>query len=288
MDSGRNFLYIGGKAVATLWVGLDGGYDVFGTGADAELAAPDAETAADVVAGMAAAVLAEGTLVDGIGNPRDGPYLAVVGMAAELEIDTGLFGLFKVVGLVVEDDGIERRRLLAGCFHHLSQRLATQVGTVVTPDDHQVADGGSGIPKQVDAGIAIELQGIGLAAVVLVVAQAGIDRRLQTVELLMHAFFAEGPHAHIDDVATDKDDVGLFAVDKVDPSGQFLTGIVVADVQVAGHDNLQGTRQGLRGGEGQRLAVLMAIVDVAIEERSHHEHRDGSHSPPVVVEDVVH
>ena len=45
------------------------GYNVFRLCADAELAAPDAHAAGDVVAGVASLVLAPRTLVEDIGNP---------------------------------------------------------------------------------------------------------------------------------------------------------------------------------------------------------------------------
>ena len=84
---------------------MDGEDDVFRTGADAELAAPDAEARGYVVVRPAAAVAAEGALVDVFRNPRNGPNLSVVGVTAELEVDALLLGLLQVVGLVVEEDG---------------------------------------------------------------------------------------------------------------------------------------------------------------------------------------
>ncbi len=55
---------------------------------------------------IASLVTAESLFVDVFGNPTDGPYLSVVGVAAELEIDACSFGLFQVIGLVVEQDGV--------------------------------------------------------------------------------------------------------------------------------------------------------------------------------------
>ncbi len=49
--------------------GMEGNHDVFGLGADAELAAPNAETATDVVAGGASLPGPEGAFVESIGQP---------------------------------------------------------------------------------------------------------------------------------------------------------------------------------------------------------------------------
>ena len=52
-----------------LGFGVEGCHDIFGLGADAELAAPDADAGGDVVVGVAALVVAPGAFVDGVGNP---------------------------------------------------------------------------------------------------------------------------------------------------------------------------------------------------------------------------
>ena len=49
-------------------------------------------------------MLTKGTLVYLVLYPRDGPYLAVVGVPAELEVDARLLSLLQVVRLVVEEN----------------------------------------------------------------------------------------------------------------------------------------------------------------------------------------
>ena len=91
-------------------------YDqIFGAGAEADFGAPEAQAGGDVVLGLAAGVAAPGFFVEGVGDPGRGPDLAVVGVAAELEVDAGLFGFFKMVRLVVEQNG-ESCRLRQLCM----------------------------------------------------------------------------------------------------------------------------------------------------------------------------
>ena len=62
--------------------------------ADAEFSTPDAKAGTDVIARCTAMMSAISLLKKGGGNPVARPDLAVVGMSAELEIDTGFFCLF--------------------------------------------------------------------------------------------------------------------------------------------------------------------------------------------------
>ncbi len=77
---------------------------IFGLGAEAEFWAPDAEAGGDVVCRGAFMVGAPRFFVHEVGQEGDGPDLAAVGMAAELEVDFGGFGLFEPIGLVVDED----------------------------------------------------------------------------------------------------------------------------------------------------------------------------------------
>ena len=78
--------------------------DIFGLGANAELAAPDAEAGGDVVAGLTTLVATPRAFVDTVGNPGDGPNLSPMGVPAQLEVDTSLLSILQVVGLVVKDN----------------------------------------------------------------------------------------------------------------------------------------------------------------------------------------
>ena len=123
------------------------------------------------------------------------------------------------------------------------------IGTVVATDDTQVANGGGTVAQQVDASIVIELLGIGLATVVFVVAQTGIDGCRQAAELLSHTFLFQWTHAHIDDVAGNEYEVRLLGINHVYPAVELLTRIMIADVQVADHDQFHGACQVFAGGQ---------------------------------------
>ncbi len=150
----------------------EGSDDVFGLGADAVFAAPDADAAADVVTGGLSLPWPEGAFVDGIGNPGDGPYLAVVGVSAELEVDAAELCLFEVVWLVVEQDGVV---VLWRCCYELREWETVGVGAVVTSDDAECAvDEDAVVDEHVDACVAEETACEGLLGIVFVVAEAGI------------------------------------------------------------------------------------------------------------------
>jgi hypothetical protein len=50
----------------------------------------------------------EGTFVDMFRNPRNGPYLPVMGVTAELEVDMLLLSLFQMVRLMDKQDAVLR------------------------------------------------------------------------------------------------------------------------------------------------------------------------------------
>ena len=54
---------------------------------------------------MAAAMGPEGLFIQEVRHKTEGPYLTVMGVPAELEIDSGLLGLLQVIGLMVKQDG---------------------------------------------------------------------------------------------------------------------------------------------------------------------------------------
>ena len=119
-------------------------------------------------------------------------------------------------GLWMVDGGLW---MVDGGGEKVGDTLATHVHAIVTTDDDDggVDDGGA-VDKQVNAGIAEELLGLGRAAEILMVSQAGIDGCLQPVEFLGHTFFCQGAHAPVDNVAGnehfDPGNVFDFALDK--------------------------------------------------------------------------
>lgn len=83
--------------------GGNGGDDVFGLGADTELAAPDAQAGGYVELGVATLMAAPRTFIDIIGDPGDGPNLSTMGVTTKLEVDASSLSTIEVVGLMVED-----------------------------------------------------------------------------------------------------------------------------------------------------------------------------------------
>ena len=79
------------------------------------------------------------------------------------------------------------------------------------------------------------------------IAQTGIDGSLKSMELFGHALFQERTHAAIDDVASNQDEVGLLGIKHIHPTGQFLTGIMIAQMEVGGHHHLIRLGQRFRG-----------------------------------------
>ena len=113
-----------------------------------------------------------------------------------------------------------------------------EVGAVVASDDDEGAVyHGGGVAEEVDASVLVELLGVGFTTVVFVIPQAGIDRRIQTAELGSHAFFDEGTDAAVDDVASDEDEVWMFGIHHIHPTGEFGAWVVVAEMEVTCHDD---------------------------------------------------
>ena len=138
------------------------------------------------------------------------------------------------------------------------------IAAVVAADDAEIADGLAGILQQMDAGILIKLSRSRLAAIVFVVADTGVDRRLQPQELLVHLLFNHRSHAAVDDVAGNENQVWLLGVDHVHPTVQFAATVVIADVQVAHRHNLHRFADLLLCGQLYLLAMFVQIVQMAV------------------------
>lgn len=181
-----------------------------------------------------------------------------MGVAAELEVDGGLFGFLELVGLVVEEE-----TETVGVGSEVTQGCAPAGHAVVASDDVHALEVGYGVLQQMDAGLLEEAGGLTEVAEVFVVAQHGEDGRLDAMELLGVVALENGAQASVDDVAAKEDQVGLLGIDEVHPSRQLCLAVVVADMQVAGEDNSQRLLQGLGGCESQLLAIFVVIVDAA-------------------------
>ena len=221
-----------------------------------------------------------------------------MGVATELEADVGLFCVVEVVRLVVEEDG-EGEGVFLLCGHLLLDgecvwnvgyqffhALAMEVGAVVASDnDEGIVEGGDGVDEQMDACVAIELLGLGTAAVVFVVAETSIDGGVEAMKFGCHIFFDEGSDASVDDVASNEDEVGVFGIDKVNPSSEFFAWVVIAEVEVAEHHDLIGSGKGLVGGQLEGHTHFVVVVEVAIEEGAEDDESDGCGGVPVGVEE---
>lgn len=134
-----------------------------------------------------------------------------------------------------------------------------------------------------DARVAVEPLCLRLAAEVFVIAQTGKDGRFEPTELLVHPLVAKWPHAAVDDVASHENHVGLLIINKVNPSRELFPAVVIAEVQVAHQHQLDGLRY-LRRAERHLLTILVAVVDVAVNEKPEEEEYDAAGGPPIVAQ----
>ena len=102
-------------------------------------------------------------------------------MSAELEVYSGTLRLLQMIGLVVQKNGV---LALVCLLHQLADSLARRVGAVVAADNAEVFHHNSRVAQQVDACLTNKLLRLRLTTIVLMIAQTGIDRSLQTAELL--------------------------------------------------------------------------------------------------------
>lgn len=265
-----------------------GGDDIFGSGAYAELAAPDAHSRTHVILCAPLAERPEGVFVERVGNPRHGPHLPAMRVSAELEVDSAPLRLLKMIGLVVEQDA-EVALLVDGSFcHYLRKRQTAEVGAVVAPDDAEVAEACHTVAQQVYAGFLVEALGLWLAAVILVVAQAGIHWGLQAVELLGHILLQQRAHADVDNVAANQYEVGMFGVYHVHPPPELRLAVVVAKVKVAQQHNpnarLLVWGNALGGLYRNGFTRLVVVMRVAVAEDGEHECKDAQGGVAVAAE----
>ena len=136
---------------------------------------------------------------------------------------------------MVEQDGVF---VHVGSLRQFLHCLAAAVAAVVTPNDAEVANRHAGVLHQLDACLLEESFRAIDAREVVVVAIACHDGCVQTMKFLLHPFFIHGTNAAVDDVARHEDEVGMFGIQHVHPSRQFLAVVVITDVEVAGQYHL--------------------------------------------------
>ena len=103
-----------------------------------------------------------------------------MGVAAKLEVNAGTLGAIKMIGLMVEQNGISA---LVGTAHKLRHAAAARVGAVVTANDAQLPYVGHAVAQQRYAGVGKELLRLRLTAVILMIAKTGIHRSVKTAQL---------------------------------------------------------------------------------------------------------
>ena len=99
----------------------------------------------------------------------------------------------------------------------------------------------------------------------------------------MHPLVNERTHTAVDDIPANENQVRLFGIHQIYPARQFFTTVVIAYVQVTYQHQFHGLHHRFAGGQMQFLAILMLIMEVAVNEQSHHEERDTARCPPVIV-----
>ena len=99
----------------------------------------------------------------------------------------------------------------------------------------------------------------------------------------MHPFFFQGAHAHVDDIAGNQNQVWLLCINHVNPAVEFFARIMVAYMQVADHNQFQGTNHRTAGGERQFLAIFVLIVHIAIDKDAYHKDGNAKSGVPVII-----
>ena len=102
------------------------------------------------------------------------------------------------------------------------------------------------------------------------------------MELLGHLLFNDWSHTTIDDIASYQDKIRVLSINHINPAGQLLASVVIADMQIASHHNfiLLGKRFGRF--QLKLYAYLIIIMQIAIEEQAEHQHKDSDGSISVM------
>ena len=99
----------------------------------------------------------------------------------------------------------------------------------------------------------------------------------------MHPFFFQGPHAHIYDIAGNKYQVWFLCIYHIYPAMKLCTRIVIADVQVADHNQFQRANHWTVRGQRQFLTIFMLIVQIAINKDAYHQDGNAKNSVPIII-----
>ena len=102
------------------------------------------------------------------------------------------------------------------------------------------------VAQQMDARLAIKSFTVFLARIVIMVAQAGINGRIETSKFGRHARFEQRLNAEIDNITRNEHRIGMLGIDEIHPFCQVVARVVIAQVHIAQQHKFDGL--------GERLA----------------------------------
>ena len=97
-----------------------------------------------------------------------------------------------------------------------------------------------------DARLAIKSFAVFLARIVIMVAQAGINGRIETSEFGRHPRFEQRLNAEINNITRNEYRIGMLGIDEIHPFRQVVARVVIAQVHIAQQHKFAGL--------GERLA----------------------------------
>ena len=121
--------------------------------------------------------------------------------------------------------------------------LATAVAAIITTNDNQIADANRVIPQNADASIIKKGQRFVNTCNILVVAQTGYNRSVETPQLFDCTLRLERAHIAVNQVTGDEDEVGMFGIDQINPAANLGTAVMKASMHITQHDDFHGMFQ---------------------------------------------
>ena len=146
--------------------------------------------------------------------------------------------LLKMVGLMVKHND---RMVCLQTFCQISQTMSATVGCIVASDNIKgIVNQYCLVDKRFDMAALKEVDAFVGMCVIVVVAQATVYAQwsVETAQLTSEIVSGHRPTGEIYYIASDKNNVGMFCVDEINPPRQFLGINGVTQVEVADENNL--------------------------------------------------
>ena len=175
-----------------------------------------------------------------------------------------------MIRLVVEQDDIVDT---GDFFHELFYTLAVLVAAVIAPHDGHVADGCDAVSQQINSALLDEVYRLVDSRDVLVVTQTCYDGGFEAPQFFGSALFLQRAHNAVNQVSSDKNHVGVLAINHVHPASNLGTSIVESRMQVAHHDDFKRPFQWFLGYEVDFLALFILVVDITSDKGDQHHAR---------------